>query len=306
MKTDIKEISKRIAQATAELNMKKDTNDITLDETKFIDYFKHNFGYKDIIHFDNNPIKSIEVTRGILATNFNSDENIEQAKKLCYEYLKEKNTNLNYNDIVKISITSIEFDINKPIEYFLVALLKNNKSISMKWHLEDYQINQISYYIPNIFNLIKKDEDEKRLGFKINKAININYKTNLISFVDINIIDNFINHKKNDYKKLEKIIICGEKPDYDWHDLDQKKYWWCLCHKSKTNNDWPIELAEKFWGTYFVMVDDYGLYLVWINIENDKYNLVEINGITNNEIPESLIRKVDETLEKENEKIQKH
>lgn len=300
MKTDVKEISKRITQAIAEANIEKTANDVNLPKSYFKNYFKDNFGYENIIDINNNIIKGIEVFRGITTINFYSDENINEAKKLCYEYLKEKNTDLDYNDIAKIAINAIELELNEPIEYFLVAQLKTGETISMRWHLENYQIDELNRYIPEIFNLIKKDDYEKRLGFEINKAINIHYEINLISFVDVNSLDNFINHKKNDYKKLKQLNLYDKKPDSDWYDLDQKKYWWHTCHTNDKTS--PKKLSENFWAPYFIKIDDYGLYLVWINIENGKYNLVTINGISNNEIPESLIKKVNKTLEEKNKK----
>lgn len=298
MKTDIKKMVKNIAQAVAEWNMEKDTYDINISKEQFKDYLR----YQSILKIKDDSINSIEITRGIIAVNFHSDEDIKEAKKLCYEYLKDKNSDLNYDDIAKISLTSVEFELDEPIQYFLVGLLKNGKTISMKWCLSDDQIESLKKLIPNTFELIEKDSNEKRLKFIINKAINIEYNTDIISFVDINSLDSNINYKRDDYEKLKQITICNKKPDSDWRDLDQKKYWWDLCHKTKDGR--PRELAEKFWGTYFVMVNDYGLYLIWINIENGIYHLVEINGVSNNEIPESLVEEVTKTIEKENKKIQ--
>lgn len=252
-----------------------------------------------MIDVNDNTIESIEIFNGVTAINFRSDKNLEKVKKLCYQYLKEKNTDLKYDEITKIAISSVEFELNKPVEYFLVAQLKNNETISMNWHLQNYQIDTLKEYIPEIFNLITKDEYEKILGFEINKAFDIHYDTNLISFVDVNGLNNFIDHKKGDYKKLKELRLYDKTPDHDWYDLDQKKYWWHTCHKKDKTP--PKELEENFWAPYFIKIDDYGLYLVWINIEKGKYNLAEINGITNNEIPKSLIKTVSESLEIANE-----
>lgn len=302
MKTNIKELNKRINQVTAEYNIERISNDVNLPKSYFENHFTENFGYKDIIDINDNLIESIEIFNGITAINFYSNEDIANAKKLYYKYLKEKNKDLDYDNIVKISLNSIEFELNDPIQYFLVALLKNGETISMHKHLEDYQIDEITNYIPEIFDLITKNKYEKRLNFEINKAFNIHYDTNIISFIDINGLDNFINHKKDDYNKLKQLNLYDKKPDSDWYDLNQKKYWWHVCHLNNKNQ--PRELEENFWAPYFIAIEDYGLYLVWISIKNNKYNLIEINGISNNEIPESLIRKVNETLEKENKEVQ--